>query len=960
MSKKEKKEYSYGLDLLRVISTAAVLIYHIRPELLPGGYLAVCAFLVLHGYLFAYTNGSREEFSIPAHFGKRFLRLYVPMFLVTVLSIFVLRFTPDVIWLTEKPETLSVLFGRNNWWQIAANADYFTRVTESPFTHFWYISMLLQAEIVLPFLFKLCTAVWDTLGFWFMEVPFLLLSVAAAVLPLWMRGNGAAEMRVYFGTDARAFCILFGMALGFAHCEDYRLSLPFMKKKGRSEAVFFALLAVLCALFYLGSTDTSWYSYGFLIVSLLTLLLIAVCTDQEYPVYRTLKSAFLKRFASISYEVYLLHYPMMFFRDALGWNGFLQRLAFIPAVLLAAALLHFALDLRWKKDWKVLLLTALKLVVLVGILYLAFFGTQDLIREQDHTQEMQELEAQMAENEQLVSTMQEEFLARRKEEMEAIADSTALEEMTDASELPVTGIGDSVMLGAVRALYETFPRGDFDAAQNRSHFPLIKIVEERTADGTLGNPVVIGIGSNADLPADKARYVIETCGDREIYWLTITNNWQFHNNDTIRSLGEEYDNVHILDWEAYSADHGEFFYSDGIHLTEIGRTSYAQFIFDAISADLYEEQLRLEQERLKQERRGVTIGIGDGFVLTALEDLREAVPDCYLIAGDPVDPGRTVREIEMLRESGYVPQTVFLAVGNGTAIPQDKLETVFDALEDCQILLIRVPEPAGNDMNRVLDRIVGSRDNITEYDLTGLYAEHPEWFAPDRVHLNRTGAKAFAVYVAGILPQPEEVPVTEPDPDDTPVTMVGFFLDVRDPYAYYYSAVRWAAQNGIAKGYTDSNGRPTGYFGPEDPCTRGQYIMFLYHMMGSPDFDVDSAPHFSDVKPGSNYYKAVCWAASKGIASGYAGSDRFGADDTCTRGQAMTFLYRAMGSPAVSESQIPQFKDVKKRDYCYDAVLWALNTGITSGYTGTSVFGPNDPCTRASAVTFLYRASDLS
>ena len=140
----KKEEYRYGLDWLRVLCTAAVLTYHIRPELLPGGYLAVCAFLVLHGYLFAYSSSRRDNFSVFGHWAKRFMRLYVPMFLVTVLSILALRWTPDVLWLNEKPETMSVILGQNNWWQIAADADYFTRVTASPFTHFWYISMLLQ------------------------------------------------------------------------------------------------------------------------------------------------------------------------------------------------------------------------------------------------------------------------------------------------------------------------------------------------------------------------------------------------------------------------------------------------------------------------------------------------------------------------------------------------------------------------------------------------------------------------------------------------------------------------------------------------------------------------------------------------------------------------------------------------------------------------------------------------
>ncbi len=116
------------------------------------------------------------------------------------------------------------------------------------------------------------------------------------------------------------------------------------------------------------------------------------------------------------------------------------------------------------------------------------------------------------------------------------------------------------------------------------------------------------------------------------------------------------------------------------------------------------------------------------------------------------------------------------------------------------------------------------------------------------------------------------------------------FKDVKSG-AYYYDAVTWAAQNGITTGYMNSNGKPSGNFGPEDPCTRAQIVTFLWRNAGEPK--VSSSKKFSDVKKGAYYYDAVMWAASNDITTGYSGTDKFGSDDPCTRGQVVTFMFRA-------------------------------------------------------------------
>ena len=161
--------------------------------------------------------------------------------------------------------------------------------------------------------------------------------------------------------------------------------------------------------------------------------------------------------------------------------------------------------------------------------------------------------------------------------------------------------------------------------------------------------------------------------------------------------------------------------------------------------------------------------------------------------------------------------------------------------------------------------------------------------------------------------------------------------------AYYYDAVQWAVKNGITAGVTDT------LFGPGRPCTRAQMVTFLWRCAGSPAPGATVNP-FRDVSQSAYYYDAVLWAAEQGITSG-TGGGTFSPDAAVIRAQTVTFLYRAAGSPTVSGSA---FADVAADAYYADAVTWAAAEGITAG-TGAGIFSPNQACTRAQIVTFLYR-----
>ena len=170
------------------------------------------------------------------------------------------------------------------------------------------------------------------------------------------------------------------------------------------------------------------------------------------------------------------------------------------------------------------------------------------------------------------------------------------------------------------------------------------------------------------------------------------------------------------------------------------------------------------------------------------------------------------------------------------------------------------------------------------------------------------------------------------------------FSDVT-PKAYYATAVSWAVANEI------TNGTGGGKFSPNDTCTRGQVVTFLWRAKGSPEPKNKTHP-FTDVNEKGYYYNAMLWAVENGITTG-ADKTHFAPGKTCTRGQVVTFLWRAKGSPEPKNKTHP-FTDVNEKGYYYNAMLWAVENGITTGATKTT-FAPDKSCTRGQVVTFLFR-----
>lgn len=169
------------------------------------------------------------------------------------------------------------------------------------------------------------------------------------------------------------------------------------------------------------------------------------------------------------------------------------------------------------------------------------------------------------------------------------------------------------------------------------------------------------------------------------------------------------------------------------------------------------------------------------------------------------------------------------------------------------------------------------------------------------------------------------------------------FQDVTDKGKYYFKPVYWAVEKGITSGTSSTR------FSPDEVCTRGEIVTFLYKAFGNGE--CVSSAGFDDISDDKYYYNAVNWAVKKGITSG-TGNGMFSPDGLCTRAQIVTFLYRAAGSPKIIKRT--NFADVSLNRYYFNSVSWAVQQGITSG-VGDNLFDPNAVCTRGQAVTFLYK-----
>ena len=211
---KSSKGYLKDISLIRVFACIAVLLYHMN--ILKGGFLLVCTFFVLSGYLSCTSCFKKEKFSLKEYYLNKLKHIYIPLLIVVFISITLTSLLPNFNWLNLKPETNSVLLGYNNFWQLRANLDYFARHISSPFMHLWYMGIMLQFDLVFPFIFLGLRKLEDKFN---KIVPCIVIFVLSILSMIFFSKSSIDQniMFAYYNTFTRMFSILFGVLLAFIH-----------------------------------------------------------------------------------------------------------------------------------------------------------------------------------------------------------------------------------------------------------------------------------------------------------------------------------------------------------------------------------------------------------------------------------------------------------------------------------------------------------------------------------------------------------------------------------------------------------------------------------------------------------------------------------------------------------------------------------------------------------------------
>lgn len=594
MNINEKKHYKM-LDIIRVISCILVLLYHLN--LVRGGFLAVCTFFTLSGYLSCLSALKKEKFSIKDYYINRIKKLYIPLLVVVAITVILAKVIPGINWLNLKRETISVALGYNNFWQLSANLDYFTRHVNSPFMHLWYISILMQFDLLFPIVFALFKKIGEKTSKAIPTIIVALLTIASTALFYYM-SKTQDVMIVYYNTIARSFSLLLGVLIALLYTKR-----EIVKPKILNEfngLIFFIYSIVFIILSILVSAESSNYAIYMIISSIITARLIRYAT---IPKRNGRSSGSLDKIVEFisknSYEIYLVQYPVIFFMQKVTLNNFVKIPLIILITILVSCIIHAILDMKKNK-------ALLKIVKSIIICALIGVSTYFVIVEKDYTSEMKELENILNNNSKITEEKNNQF----KNETQVTEPETQTEpEETQSREeieamvrekvrnLPVVGVGDSVMLGAADGLYEVFPNGYFDGLVSRSMAGGADVLRELDAEGKLGDVVILALANNSDFFVWRIEELQEILEGKQIYWITavLADDPEF--NDKFEVYAKDYPNIHIVEWEKESRDHPEYFYGDGIHLKGDGIPAYANLIYETIYNDYLQEYLNNNEEK---------------------------------------------------------------------------------------------------------------------------------------------------------------------------------------------------------------------------------------------------------------------------------------------------------------------------------------------------------------------------
>lgn len=726
----EEKKYFKNIDFVRLFACIIILLYHFG--ILKGGYLAVCTFFVLSGYFSCISLFNKEKVSLKEYYSNKILRLYLPLIVVVFISISCTSLF-NKTWLNLKPESTSIILGYNNYWQLSSSMDYFSSHINSPFIHLWYIAILLQFDLIFPYIFMLLKKVGDKFN---KIIPCILIFILAvgSTIYFYISGINNNLMITYYSTPTRIFSLLFGVLIGFIYHYYGNLIPRKIKDSIFNRIIFYIYIVILLGLFIFIDSSNKLFLISMILVTLISTRIIdygTLNTSDNLSVFDKI----IKLLSSISYEIYLIQYPIIYLLQTLNINIYLKYSIMTSLIVLISYLLHFCFD---KNNNKYKVIKCLDALIILG---LTLYGIYIYYISKDYTKEMNELKEQLNNNQELISNSKETYLLNKKKEDEDW--NKVLEELDNnennlgniVTNLSIVGIGDSVLLGAVPNLYSTFPNGYFNGKVSRTAWDVNDILIELKNNDMLGNPIIFNLGTNGDCSYQCKLNILNTCGDRDIFWINTVNYTDV--NERLVNLSKEYSNLHIIDWYSISKGHSEYFAYDGIHLTSVGRKIYTKSIYDSIY-NLYLEKYQKEKENIiNKHNDDINKKIsfyGNDLLTNAFDSIKNDFTDSSFTTFDSISFKELKKNIENDIKNKSINHNIVFLFDNSFKLTTKEYNEIIKLCNSYNIYIVSLNSNI-NSSNII-------NDNVKAIDF---YKEikNNNYLMPDNIHLNSNGNKAL-------------------------------------------------------------------------------------------------------------------------------------------------------------------------------------------------------------------------
>lgn len=648
----KKRRYITGLDGIRAIAVIMVLAYHLKLALFKSGFLGVTVFFVLSGYLITgiLISEVEEEGTIDLkNFWLRRIRRLVPAVMsMAVVIIFVSAVVNRIIFTKGCKDFLASVLGFNNWWQIFNKVSYFEAAgVPSPFTHCWSLAIETQFYLIYPLIllgiYKLVKSRGEgraKRGLLFAGVT-LLLALISVILMIVLFDPQKDASRVYYGTDTRAFSLLFGALLAILweyRMVPRRLSASVNMVLG---SVSFAVLLVMTIA--INGSSNFWYRGGQFFGTILTVLMVYAVSGRKTCLSRFLSNPVLKWIGDRSYSIYLWHYPIiLLISKGLKASWWITLIEIVLSVVLAELSYRFIetpirhgiigeyLNIlrsrpksrQEKKRQVQVARRSLKVMAGTFVLTVSLILCMIFMPKKNALDTLQKREAKAKET----GKMTEEQLAKQKANGSESDDTICTADLTDdeiLEGLNLLLIGDSIAVDVTDDFYEMFPNSVSDTKIGRitslGKQVLDSYIDEKKWEG---EGVIFASLSNSPINGELEDIREKIGKDMPLFLTTVRiphETFEEESNSKIKKFVEENDHTYLIDWYAASEGHDEYFDADDTHLLSAGAKAYAKCIKEAVLDAYKKENIEIPKSRLVSSTDTSTDSSNDSSTDTSTE-----------------------------------------------------------------------------------------------------------------------------------------------------------------------------------------------------------------------------------------------------------------------------------------------------------------------------------------------------